>query len=69
MLNAHENIQVRLYNPLSRKGISSLNYLADFKRANRRMHKKSLTVDGLVTVIGDRNIADEYFEMNPKVRF
>lgn len=52
LLNAHENIQVRLFNPLSRQGISSLNYLADFKRANRRMHNKSLTVDGLVTIIG-----------------
>ncbi len=69
LLNAHENIQVRLFNPLSRKGISSLNYLADFKRANRRMHNKSLTVDGLVTIIGGRNIAGEYFEMNPKVDF
>lgn len=69
LLNAHENVQVRLFNPLSRKGISSLNYLADFKRANRRMHNKSLTVDGLITVIGGRNIAGEYFEMNPKVDF
>ncbi len=69
LLNAHDNIQVRLFNPLSRQGFSSLNYLADFKRANRRMHNKSLTVDGLVTVIGGRNIAGEYFEMNPKVDF
>ena len=69
LLNAHKNIQVRLFNPLSRQGISSLNYLADFKRANRRMHNKSLTIDGLVTVIGGRNIAGEYFDMNPKVRF
>lgn len=69
LLNAHENVEVRLFNPLSRQGISALNYLADFKRANRRMHNKSLTVDGLITVLGGRNIAGEYFEMNPEVDF
>jgi putative cardiolipin synthase len=69
LLSAHENVQVRLFNPLSRQGIATLNYMVDFKRANRRMHNKSLTVDGLVTIIGGRNIAGEYFDMNPKVRF
>jgi putative cardiolipin synthase len=69
LLNAHENVEVRLFNPLSRNGISSLNYLADFKRANRRMHNKSFTVDGLVTIIGGRNIAGEYFDRDPSVLF
>ena len=26
------------------------------------MHNKSLTVDGVATIIGGRNIADEYFQ-------
>ncbi|MCZ6829910.1 MAG: phospholipase D family protein [Gammaproteobacteria bacterium] len=69
LLNAHDNVQVRLFNPLSRQGFTSLNYLADFKRANRRMHNKSFTVDGQITIIGGRNIAGEYFEMNPAVDF
>jgi putative cardiolipin synthase len=69
LLNAHENVQVRLFNPLSRQGMFALNYLVDFSRANRRMHNKSFTVDGLVTVVGGRNIAGEYFEMNPAVDF
>ena len=66
-MNAHENVQVRLFNPLSWQGLFTLNYLADFKRANRRMHNKSFTVDGYITVVGGRNIAGEYFEMKPAV--
>ena len=38
-----------------------LGTLLDFKRVNRRMHNKSITVDGLVTIVGGRNIGDEYF--------
>ena len=60
---------MRLFNPLSRQGFGTLNYIGDFKRANRRMHNKSFTVDGRITVIGGRNIAGEYFGMNPAVDF
>jgi putative cardiolipin synthase len=33
------------------------------------MHNKSFTVDNQVTVIGGRNIADEYFELRPDAEF
>jgi putative cardiolipin synthase len=33
----------------------------DFFRLNRRMHNKSFTVDRAATIIGGRNIGDEYF--------
>ncbi len=69
LLNSHPNIEVRLFNPVSRKGFQSLNFLIDFKRANRRMHNKSFTVDNLVTIVGGRNIADEYFQINADVEF
>ena len=69
MLNAHPNVHIRLFNPVARGGISSLNFLLDFSRANRRMHNKSFTVDGHVTIIGGRNIAAEYFDMNEDVVF
>ena len=69
LLDAHPNIEVRLYNPVSRRGLSSLNYLGDFRRANRRMHNKSFTVDNQVTIVGGRNIADEYFELRPEGEF
>ncbi len=63
LLNAHPNIEVRLFNPIARRGISLINYLVDFKRANRRMHNKSFTVDHRISIVGGRNIADEYFEL------
>ena len=69
LLDQHPNIEVRLFNPIGRGGFYYLNYLADFKRANRRMHNKSFTVDGLASVIGGRNIADEYFELKHNEEF
>ena len=69
LLDGHPNIEVRLHNPVSRRGIAALNYLGDFRRANRRMHNKSFTVDNQVTIVGGRNIADEYFELRPEGEF
>ena len=59
-LDSHPNIEVRLFNPfVIRK--PRIGYLTDFFRANRRMHNKSFTADNQVTIIGGRNIGDEYF--------
>jgi len=59
-LDSHPNIEVRLFNPfVTRK--PRIGYLTDFFRANRRMHNKSFTADNQVTIIGGRNIGDEYF--------
>ena len=60
-LNAHLNIQVRLFNPFKHRRWRALGYLTDFSRLNRRMHNKSFTADGQVTIIGGRNVGDEYF--------
>lgn len=62
-LNSHPNIQVRLFNPISRRGLHSLNFVAHFRRANRRMHSKSFIVDNAAAIVGGRNIADEYFQL------
>lgn len=60
-LDDHPNIEIRLYNPFVLRWPKLVGYLADFARLNRRMHNKSLTADGQATVIGGRNIGDEYF--------
>ncbi|WP_324028652.1 phospholipase D family protein [Pantoea sp. JZ2] len=60
-LNHHPNITVRLFNPFSFRTLRALGYLTDFARLNRRMHNKSFTADGITTVVGGRNIGDEYF--------
>jgi putative cardiolipin synthase len=63
LIDQHPNIELRLFNPVGRGGSSLLNFLADFDRANRRMHNKSFTVDNQAAIIGGRNIAEEYFEL------
>jgi putative cardiolipin synthase len=63
LINQHPNIEIRIFNPVSRKGISAFNYVWHFDQANRRMHNKSFTVDNAVSIVGGRNIADEYFEL------
>ena len=61
-LMANPNVEVRLFNPFKHRTLRMLGYLTDFARLNRRMHNKSLTVDGMATIVGGRNIADEYFQ-------
>ncbi|WP_312948979.1 phospholipase D family protein [Superficieibacter sp.] len=61
LLDAHHNIEVRLFNSFSFRTLRILGYLTDFARLNRRMHNKSFTVDGEVTIIGGRNVGDAYF--------
>ncbi|EPX79418.1 phospholipase D family protein [Litoreibacter arenae] len=68
-LNAHENVEVRLYNPFNLRTGKLLSYGFDFFRLNRRMHNKSFTVDGMATILGGRNIGDEYFDTGPAVLF
>ncbi len=61
LLDAQPNISVRLFNPFSFRTLRALGYLTDFARLNRRMHNKSFTVDGEVTIVGGRNVGDAYF--------
>lgn len=63
LLNQHPNVEIRLFNPISRSGVSALNFVGNFRQANRRMHNKSFTVDNAVSIVGGRNIADEYFQL------
>jgi cardiolipin synthase C len=68
-LGAHPNIEVRLFNPFKVRRWRVLGYLADFARLNRRMHNKSFTADDQATVIGGRNVGDEYFDAGQEVSF
>jgi putative cardiolipin synthase len=68
-LDAHPNIEVRLYNPLMHRHARALDFITDFTRVNRRMHNKSFTADGQVTIVGGRNIGDEYAGAQGSVDF
>jgi len=63
LLASHANSELRLYNPFVGRGSRAIGLLADFTRLNHRMHNKSFTVDNVVTLVGGRNIADEYYEI------
>jgi putative cardiolipin synthase len=68
-LDAHPRIEVRVFNPFRWRRFRLIGLLADFARLNRRMHNKSYTVDGTVTVVGGRNIGDEYFGTGDGLQF
>ncbi|HEX6177942.1 MAG TPA: phospholipase D family protein [Thermoanaerobaculia bacterium] len=68
-VDSHPGIEVRLFNPFAIRKFRPLAYLTDFARLNRRMHNKSFTADNQVTVIGGRNVGDEYFGATEDVLF
>jgi putative cardiolipin synthase len=63
---AHPNVELRLYKPFGPKHKSLamrwIDYAADMRVLNRRMHNKLFVVDGSLAVVGGRNIAKEYFD-------
>ena len=69
VLDAHPNFEVRLYNPVAQRGVRVLNFITDFARVNKRMHNKSFTADNQVSIVGGRNIGNEYFEAGEGVAF
>ena len=65
----HPQIEVRLFNPFVLRWPKPLGYVTDFNRANRRMHNKSFTADNQASIVGGRNIGDEYFGATDGVLF
>ena len=71
-LDAHPNIEVRLFNPTrNRRGTiaRSLEMLLRLVSVNRRMHNKAWIADGRIAVVGGRNIGDEYFSAASETNF
>ena len=63
-LDAHPNVEIRLFNPLTNRSWSGLDFLFDFSRANRRMHNKLMVADNAAAIVGGRNIGDIYYGVN-----
>ncbi len=69
-LDSHPNFSIRIFNPFHRGAAGKAgSALTGFGRINRRMHNKSFTVDNQITIIGGRNIADEYFGAREDAKF
>nr|WP_328833141.1 phospholipase D family protein [Vibrio ulleungensis] len=68
-LNAHPNIEIRLFNPHQFRNARITSMATDFERLNRRMHNKSITADSVASIVGGRNVGNEYFSVNTVVDF
>ena len=68
-IDSHPNIEVRMFNPATLRSPRLLGIVADMGRLNKRMHNKSFTVDGQVSIVGGRNIGDEYFGANEAMNY
>lgn len=72
-LDAHPNIEVRLFNPFRSREASKpsklVQMLLESSRLNRRMHNKSFIVDNKIAVVGGRNIGDDYFDASTDNNF
>ncbi len=69
ILDHHPNIEIRIFNPIARTGLYTLNFIGNFGTANRRMHNKTLIIDNSVAIVGGRNIAVEYFQLESEGEF
>jgi putative cardiolipin synthase len=71
-LDAHEHIDVRVFNPFATRS-GSLGFLLEavgsFGRINQRMHNKSWIIDNRLAVVGGRNLGDEYFDASSGTNF
>jgi len=72
-LSATPNIEVRLFNPFCCAREQLLGRftasLFDISRLDHRMHNKLFIADGVMAIAGGRNIADNYFTLDPLQNF
>ncbi|MFH0131488.1 phospholipase D family protein [Variovorax sp. VaC1] len=72
-LSETPNVEVRLFNPFccGRDGLLSRFVASPFEinRLNHRMHNKLFIADGVMAVVGGRNIAEEYFVLSEAQNF
>ncbi len=68
-MDSHPNIEVRIFNPFSRNVGRASQLVTRMGSVTRRMHSKSYTVDNQFTILGGRNIGNEYFDADPELSF
>ena len=62
-MDAHPNIEVRVFNPFAHRGSRLVDFAIDLNRVNHRMHNKIIVVDNAAAIVGGRNIGNHYFEV------
>ena len=71
-MDAHENIEVRLFNPF-KSASGAMRTMVEFlfrgSALNHRMHNKAFIADGQFALVGGRNVGDEYFGASGETNF
>jgi len=69
-LETYPNIEVRIFNPFEQQRANrSLKSYQTLERFNYRMHNKLVVADNHITILGGRNLGNEYFGLNQKYNF
>jgi len=68
-IDAHPNIEIRMFNPFANRGTPGLGFLTDFNRVNHRMHNKLMVMDNTLAIVGGRNIGNHYFDVATDANF
>ena len=68
-LDQHANIEVKLFNPYRFRSVRPLDIALDLKRMNRRMHNKTFTADNQISLIGGRNMSNQYYNVSDNYQF
>jgi cardiolipin synthase C len=68
-LDAHPNIEIRLFNPFANRGSKLVEFAGDFDRVNHRMHNKLMVADNALALLGGRNIGDHYFDVSKEANY
>ena len=72
-LDAHPQIEIRVYNPFAYRGSSlflrGLEFSFNSARLDYRMHNKLMVVDNSIALVGGRNVGDQYFQVDPESQY
>jgi putative cardiolipin synthase len=68
-LDAHPNIEIRMFNPFAHRSTHILDFLLNFSRVNHRMHNKLFVMDNALAIVGGRNIGDDYFGVSSHANY
>ncbi len=72
-LDAHPQVEVRVFNPFAYRGSSmflrAIEFSFNSSRLDYRMHNKLMVVDNSISLVGGRNVGDQYFQIDPESQF
>ena len=69
-LETHPNVELRIFNPLEQNRLGKKKKKQQtLERFNFRMHNKIIVADNRITILGGRNLGNDYFGLNRTYNF